>query len=64
MHLNDSRDPAGSGRDRHTNLGAGRIEPDALVGMVREAAARHVVVETPDDDGGQARDIAWLRDRL
>ena len=63
VHCNDSRDPRGSGRDRHANLGAGEIPEDLLVGVVRRAGAP-VIVETPDDDGGQAADIAWLRERL
>jgi deoxyribonuclease-4 len=63
VHCNDSRDPADSRRDRHANLGQGQIPDDLLVGVVREAAAP-VIVETPDEDGGQAADIAWLRARL
>jgi deoxyribonuclease IV len=64
VHLNDSRDASGSGRDRHANLGAGEIDPDLLVDVVREADA-DVVVETPEKDGGsQADDIEWLRARL
>ncbi len=64
VHLNDSKDAAGSGRDRHQNLGAGTIDPQLLVEVVRTADA-DVIVETPDgDDGDQAGDIAWLRSRL
>jgi deoxyribonuclease-4 len=63
VHCNDSRDPHGSGRDRHANLGEGHIPAESIVGVVRAAAAP-VVVETPDEDDGQARDIAWLRERL
>mgnify|MGYP001812084313 CR=1 FL=1 len=63
VHCNDSRDPHGSSRDRHANLGAGHIPAELIVGVVREAGAP-VVVETPDDDDGQAGDIAWLRERL
>ena len=63
VHCNDSRDPPGSRRDRHTNLGAGEIPEELLVGVVR-AAAVDTVVETPDDNGGHAADIVWLRDRL
>jgi deoxyribonuclease IV len=61
VHANDSRDAFGSGADRHTNLGRGEIDPDALVAVVRESGAP-VVVETPAE--GQAGDIAWLRERL
>jgi deoxyribonuclease IV len=61
VHCNDSRDTFGSGADRHANLGDGRIDPDLILKVVREAAAP-VIVETPGD--GQAADIAWLRDNL
>ncbi len=63
VHCNDSRDEAGSGRDRHDNLGAGFIDPDALVEAVRLADAP-VVCETPGSADEHAADIAWLRSRL
>ncbi|MEX2549589.1 MAG: deoxyribonuclease IV [Nitriliruptoraceae bacterium] len=63
VHLNDSRDAAGSGRDRHANLGDGEVDPDALVEAVRIAAAP-TVVETPGGADGQAADLAWIRRRL
>ena len=62
VHCNDSKDEPGSGRDRHANLGAGRIDPDLLVAVV-EVAAAPVVVETPGEAADQAADIAWLRTR-
>jgi deoxyribonuclease IV len=61
LHANDSRDPAGTGADRHANLGAGQIDPDALTAMIR-AAGPPVVVETPDD--GLAADIEFVRAAL
>jgi deoxyribonuclease-4 len=63
LHVNDSRDEAGSGRDRHANLGHGRIDPDLLVAVVAAAAAP-VVVETPGEAEDHAADLAWLRERL
>lgn len=63
VHCNDSRDPHNSRRDRHTNLGNGMI-PEELIISVVKAANAPVVVETPSDDDGQKRDIAWLRERL
>jgi deoxyribonuclease-4 len=60
VHCNDSKDPAGSGRDRHTNLGSGQIDLDLLVAVVREADAP-VVCETPDE--ARKDDIALLRER-
>jgi deoxyribonuclease-4 len=61
VHCNDSKDVAGSGRDRHEHLGQGLIEPQALVEIVRSAGAP-VICETPED--GRKDDIAWLRERV
>ena len=63
VHLNDSRDPFDSGRDRHTNIGTGEIDPELLVAVVRAAGAP-AVVETPGGEAGQAADIAYLRERV
>lgn len=63
IHANKSRDPFNSRRDRHANLTQGKIDPALIVEVVRTAGAP-VVVETPDDDGGQAADIAYLRQQL
>ena len=63
VHLNDSRDVAGSGRDRHANLGGGEIDPAAMVEVVRRADAP-VVVETPGGAAAQRADLDWLRHRL
>jgi deoxyribonuclease IV len=63
VHVNDSKDEPGCGRDRHENLGQGRIAPDVLVAVVAAAGAP-AICETPGDAGAQAADIAWLRERL
>lgn len=63
VHANDSKDEAGSGRDRHENLGQGRIDPEALVAVVAAADAP-VICETPGDASAQAADIKRLRERL
>ena len=61
VHANDSKDAAGSGRDRHEHLGAGQIDADVLVAIVRTAKAP-VICETPL--AGVADDIAFLTDKL
>jgi deoxyribonuclease IV len=61
VHCNDSKDPSGSGRDRHEHLGAGQVDPEALVETV-EVAGAPVICETGDD--GRKDDIAWLRERV
>jgi deoxyribonuclease-4 len=63
VHANDSRDAFGSGADRHQNLGAGRIDPAALVEVVRAAGAP-ALVETPGGVEEHTADIGFLRERL
>lgn len=63
VHANDSKDDFDSGRDRHENLGQGKIDPELLVAVIRAAGAP-VVVETPGGVDGQSADIAYLRDRV
>lgn len=63
LHCNDSRDPAGSGRDRHANLGQGQI-PASLILQAVIAADAPVIVETPGGPAAQAADIAWLHAAL
>src|SRR3954470_18735726 len=60
IHANDSRDEFDSGRDRHDNLGSGKIDPELVVAVVRAAGAP-VIVETPGGVEGQSADIALLR---
>jgi deoxyribonuclease-4 len=61
LHANDSRDPPGTGADRHAGLGEGTIDPEALASMIR-AAGPPVVVETPGR--GIGADIEFVRKAL
>jgi len=63
LHANDSRDPPGTGADRHANLGHGEMEVEALRGMIRSAGAP-VVVETPGGAGALRADIEFVRAAL
>lgn len=63
VHLNDSKGAAGSGVDRHANLGQGAIPADDLVGVVKQAGAP-TVLETPGGPEAHRDDLAWLRERL
>jgi deoxyribonuclease-4 len=63
VHLNDSKDVFESGRDRHTNVGTGTIDPELLLAVVRAADAP-VICETPGGIKGQSADIAFLRGSL
>jgi deoxyribonuclease IV len=59
VHCNNSRDEFGSGRDRHAGLESGKIDPAAIVDVVRASGAP-AICETPDP----AADIRWLRAQL
>ena len=63
VHCNDSRDEFDSGADRHANVGAGRIDPDLLASVVRDAGAP-VVFETPGGADEHVADFAAVRSRL
>ena len=63
IHANNSRDAFDSGRDRHDNLTAGKIDPDLIVSVIRAAGAP-ALVETPGGAEGQTADITYLRERL
>ncbi|NED95495.1 deoxyribonuclease IV [Phytoactinopolyspora alkaliphila] len=63
VHANDSRDPFGSGADRHANIGDGTIGLDPIAEVIRRAGAP-VILETPGAKTGEADDLAVLRDRL
>ncbi len=57
LHANDSRDPPGTGADRHERLGEGKLDPDALRAMIRAGAeaGAAVIVETPRTPDGLRR---------
>lgn len=61
VHVNDSRDHAGSKRDRHESVGRGTIGPAPFAALFAAPATRGVplVVETAEAD--HAADIATLK---
>ncbi|MDP9390209.1 MAG: deoxyribonuclease IV [Actinomycetota bacterium] len=63
VHLNNSRDPAGSSRDRHAPLAGGEIPLELLVEVARSADCP-TVLETPGDAAAHAEEIQVLRQAL
>ncbi|MDX6588701.1 MAG: deoxyribonuclease [Solirubrobacterales bacterium] len=63
MHVNDSRDKAGTGADRHTTIGEGHIDLDDLRHMIAAANAP-TVVETPREIDLLKADMAFVREAL
>jgi deoxyribonuclease IV len=66
LHANDSRDAPGTGADRHTRLGEGEIDTDALRHMIRVGAegGAPVLVETPGPRAGLHHDLEFVREAL
>ena len=63
LHVNDSRDPPGTGADRHANIGKGQVGEDALRTMI-QAAGPPAVVETPRNLDDLRADIEFVRAAL
>jgi len=63
FHLNDSKVPFDSRKDRHELIGRGYIGPDAFRRLVTDPRTRDIpgFLETPAGDAGWAQEIAWLR---
>ncbi|SDR09076.1 deoxyribonuclease IV [Thermostaphylospora chromogena] len=63
LHANDSKDACGSKRDRHENIGAGRIGEQAFAELMRHPVAAGVplCIETPGGAGKHRADIELLK---
>jgi len=65
LHLNDSKHPLGSHKDRHENIGDGLIGEQAFARLINDErlARLPMILETPvgDDELGHARDLDKLR---
>ena len=67
LHVNDSRAPAGGGRDLHQRLGEGEIPAEVMQTMVRAAAdhgAHAAILETPGTLEEKRDEIAAVRAML
>lgn len=63
VHLNDSKNPFESHKDRHEKIGQGSIGLDAFVRIVNHPRLCHLpfYLETPNELDGYAAEIALLR---
>ena len=64
IHINDSKNPLGSHKDRHERIGDGTIGWDAFARIVRHPVLRDLpfILETPNDLDGYAEEIRKLRE--
>ena len=63
MHLNDSRNPFASHKDRHECIGSGSLGEDTFRAIVNHPVLCKLpmILETPNELPGYAREIALLR---
>ncbi|MBP2702436.1 deoxyribonuclease IV [Microbispora sp. RL4-1S] len=63
IHANDSKDPCGSKKDRHENIGAGHIGAQAFADIMRHPVAAGVplCIETPGKADKHREDIETLK---
>ena len=63
IHLNDSKMPFASHKDRHEKIGQGTIGLDAIVRIVNHKKLKELpfILETPNDLAGWAQEIKLLR---
>ena len=63
LHLNDSKNPYASHKDRHECIGAGSLGLDTFRNIVNhpQLKGKPMILETPNELPGYAREIALLR---
>ena len=64
VHLNDSKFPFFSRKDRHEKIGEGSLGIDTFRRLINHPALRHLpfYLETPNEPDGYAREITLLRE--
>ena len=63
IHLNDTKNPFESHKDRHEKIGEGHLGLDAVTRIINHPALKDLpfFLETPNDVDGYAREIALLK---
>ncbi len=63
IHLNDSMNPKGAGKDRHQKLGEGEIGLERLKNVVMNPRVQGLpmILETPNEDDGYAKEIELVK---
>ncbi|MBQ8402585.1 MAG: deoxyribonuclease IV [Clostridia bacterium] len=68
IHMNDTKNPCGTRKDRHDKLGEGYIGPGAFRELLNHPKLRHLpfYLETPNETEGYTKEIAmaksWYRE--
>lgn len=65
IHLNDSKNPFKSHKDRHEKIGEGSLGLDAITRIINHSKLKHLpfFLETPNELDGYAKEIELLRSK-
>ena len=65
VHINDSKNPPGSHKDRHEKIGEGTLGTETILRVMRHEALRDLpfYLETPNELDGYEREIRMLKER-
>ena len=63
VHLNNSKNPLGSRKDRHARIVEGEMPLEAIARIINHPALRDLpfILETPNEDAGYAEEIQLLK---
>lgn len=66
VHLNDSKNPLGSHKDRHEKLGYGYLGKEAIMRIIRHPLLQNkpFILETPNDDYGYMSEISFVKETM
>ena len=64
IHLNDSKNPFNSNKDRHETIGEGQIGLDAIANIINHPKLRNLpfILETPNELDGHEKEIKLLKE--
>ena len=65
IHLNDSKNPMGSHKDRHEKIGEGTLTLEGITRIINHPKLIHLpfYLETPNEAEGYAKEIALLKEK-
>lgn len=65
IHINDSKNPLGSHKDRHEKIGEGYIGLDTIVNIINHPKLKHLpfYLETPNELEGYQKEIELLKSK-
>ena len=66
IHLNDTKNPFCSHKDRHEKLGLGYLGKEAIIKIIQHPLlqGKPFILETPNEDDGYQKEIAFVKENM